>query len=132
MQTNGHWVTPFLSAAAQGYKVSINDRAGCCLAFANWDADVVDSRDRILGTGWHEYIEPADLPALLAWFADDGTTGPITYRGIGRIDGRATTVNICLVKAWVGDAWLSVGASEPATVIPFSPDLPSQEDQEQA
>jgi hypothetical protein len=107
------WLVPFHEAAALGYRVAVCDTTGRMLACANLEGHVIEVIPRIHGSGWWEFLDPAELPGVLAWFADMDNREPITYQQLCRIDGVPRMADITLVKAWAGTAWLCYGAVRP-------------------
>lgn len=116
MPTPPAWSAPFHEAANLGYKVSIIDHTGACLAVANWGGELTEHWPAIRGHRWHEYVSPQDLPRLLRWFQPDGADlPPILYGGLGRCSGIDQPVLIALVKVAVpGGVWLVVWNQRPA------------------
>ena len=106
MEITSPWKTPFKTAAAKGYKVSVVTKGGRVLAVANWGPPEMEHM--ALGHGWQEFTGEADTVRLLAWFAEGQDSGPIVYDSHTG-DGMAT---VCLVKAPLSGVWLVIGERE--------------------
>ena len=112
------WRKPFNEAAALGIKVAVCDARGHMLACSNIDGHTAAHVNRLMGDGWHDFLQPEDLPRVLAWFAcncDGGRQNcteceSITYQQLGKLNGKPAMQDITLIKRWAGDAWLCYGA----------------------
>lgn len=105
------WRKPFEDAAAMGIKVAIVTTDARMLAYSNLK-HLICGESAMMGTGWHEFIDPDDMPRVKEWMAtfDDS---PISYRQMCQERGKPKLKRITLLKLWAGEAWLCVGAVRP-------------------
>lgn len=73
------WQAPFNEASACGYRVAVCDSGGRMLACSNLEGHVVAGESRLLGTGWWEFVEDGQLPAVKAYFAN-GVSGDASIK----------------------------------------------------
>lgn len=104
------WRPRFNEAATLGHRVAVCDVDGRMLACANLDGHVVADIPRLDGTGWHEFLDSRDLPAVLAYFRNGVSGDALTYGQLCRINGQPVMADVTIVKTWVGGAWLCYGA----------------------
>lgn len=104
------WQAPFNEASACGYRVAVCDSGGHMLACSNLEGHVVAGGPRLLGSGWHEFVHEADLPAVLDYFRNGQSGDTVSYRQLCQIDGRPVMADITILKVWAGSAWLVYGA----------------------
>ncbi|MEY2878216.1 MAG: hypothetical protein RLZZ15_596, partial [Verrucomicrobiota bacterium] len=71
----------------------------------------------LLGTRWQEFIHPADLPALLTWFAN-GTRGEHHFRAMAPRTGQY--VRLFYYKTEWQSHWIVIGHA-----IPIADDFPA-------
>jgi len=107
---NRPWLKDYDEARKLGLKVAVCDESGSILECSNISKHTGAELGRIVGNGWHDYLQPEELPQILAWFK--AKTGPdhITYMQLSKNNGKPTMADITLVKRWVGSAWLCYGA----------------------
>lgn len=112
------WRKPLNEAAALGIKLAVCDERGHMLACTNIEGHTAAGAARLMGDGWHDFLQPEDLPRILAWFACDcgggrkgcGECDTISYQQFGKHGGKPAMSQITLVKYWYGGAWLCYGA----------------------
>ncbi len=113
------WRSAFNQATEMGIKIAVCDDKGRMLACSNISKHTAAEMGRLMGEGWHDFLQPEDMPRILAWFAckkkcngecEGEGCEPITYQQLSRLNGKPTMSDVTLVKFWHGGAWLCFGA----------------------
>jgi hypothetical protein len=116
------WRPAFNEASAMGIKIAVCDERGRMLACSNIAKHTAAEMGRLMGEGWHDFLQPEDMPRVLAWFACrencggcDGGRGCelITYQQLGKLDGKPVMQDVTLLKYWHAGVWLCYGKVEP-------------------
>ena len=115
------WRKAFNEAAAMGIKIAVCDDRGRMLACSNIEGHTAAGVERLMGVGWHDFLQPEDMPRVLAWFAcncgadreECHKCDMITYQQLSRYNGKPVMSDVTLIKYWHGGAWLCYGRVDP-------------------